>query len=280
MEPRLARRREEHKSPVTNRLPFKDALKKDCRDRARAARMATAGGWRAGRIAAQLSEMTEFVRAVAAGTLAERDSEEKDDEACSGDVDTGYSWADVTEEGKTLRRFRAQSVWSRLRAVPLLLDIEEIAQAILQDMHTEMEEYERSREEAWLQELCDGVDGLADAVARADDAAGSDATAVLCPVCKKRWLACDGTHARCQCGFSIAIEVGEVCGMVSRCVRWNTVRMLHGVQVHDGLERLQQRLCAAFESHMELCHHDPRFCCDASGRLCLSCDGCQIAALV
>lgn len=96
LDPRLVRRREEHRSPLSNRLQWKESLKADCVRRAREARSAASGAWRSAHLA-QLKEMREFVRQVAEG------GPEGCEDVC---VDTGAdprgAYEDVTDEGAWL----------------------------------------------------------------------------------------------------------------------------------------------------------------------------------
>lgn len=81
-------------------------------------------------------------------------------------------------------------------------DIADIANTILEDMYSELLEFEEAQEAAYMEEVSEG---------RLLSSEGLDgdvmAPSVLCPLCKRKWLSACGPIASCTCGFQVSVPV-------------------------------------------------------------------------
>ena len=187
------------KSPPGSRAAWKEELRESCLKRAREAR---ADRFRRPRcLDTDLQDMTALVRSVVGGSIPPQDG----NTGIDMHDDKTYEFADVTEEGMSWL-----SRWAHFHCgltglhdgLPhcALFDacscpeLEEIALSIMEDMLLECEQFESER--AAVEEAAASV---------VDELAGP---AVLCPLCKTRWLTVDATgDIVCACCFRVHITV-------------------------------------------------------------------------
>lgn len=156
-----------------------------------------------------------------------------------------------------------------VRSGPLPADLEDIARAVIEDMYSELLEFEEAQEAALIHDYCEEEGDR-------DRPPGDDAPVVLCPLCKIRYLAEAHGAATCKCGFRVSVPVREGDAGASRVCAFrplsDSVELC--VQPADGLALLQQRLAAVYEEHSQGCGHDPGFACLDGGLLmvCAACD--------